>query len=63
MGVRTTADESLDRADTHIKDAIRELAEIVVNQVWGHEEYNHEYREKIKKSLTQLIEVRDLLDR
>lgn len=63
MGVRTTADEQLDKAAEGVSNAISALGEIVINQCWGHEDYKSDYRETIKTALMDLISIRDRLDR
>jgi hypothetical protein len=59
----TTADENLDKAARHIHDAITHLVEIVVNHCHGHNDYKPEYKNKIKDSLRQLMDIRDELNR
>ena len=59
MSVRTTADEHLDSAKQHIKDAVKDLSEIVVEQCWGHDEYREEYSEELKRIFRELLEIRD----
>jgi hypothetical protein len=63
MGVRTTADEALDRADDLIGDAVKELTKIVVDRCWGHDEFGDSYRREIREAFLALIEVRTKLDR
>ena len=61
MGVTTTADERRNEAVESIKDAIRSLSEIVVNQCHGHDDWGPEYQGNLKRSLLELIEIRDRL--
>ena len=61
MGVTTTADERRDDAVRSIKDAIRSLSEIVIEQCSGHDDWNAEYQGKLKQTLLELIEIRDRL--
>ena len=62
MSVATIADEKLESAKTHVRDAIKDLSEIVVQQCQGHDEFNSVYRNTIKQKLASLIEIRDELD-
>jgi len=61
MGVTTTADERRDEAVESIKDAIRSLSQIVIEQCHGHDGWNPEYQGNLKRSLLELIEIRDRL--
>jgi len=61
MGVNTTADGHRDQAKANIVEAINHLSAIVINQCWGHDEYNTEYQCVLKKTLLQLIDIRDEL--
>jgi hypothetical protein len=63
MGVRTEADEQLDKADENIKAAIERLSKIVVDKCWGYDEYNKTYQHTIQESLRSLLEVRENLNR
>jgi hypothetical protein len=59
----TDADKNLNSAAEHIKEAIRNLNAIVVDECWGHDEYKGEYRQGIYQSLHDLIEIKTRLDR
>jgi hypothetical protein len=59
MSVRTQADECLDRAKSGINDSITDLSQIVINRVWGSDEYKPEYKKKIDDSLITLLKIRD----
>ena len=61
MGVHTTADEHRDAALDKIQGSIRAISEIVINNCWGSEDYGADYRLALKKSLMELIEIRDRL--
>jgi hypothetical protein len=63
MGVRTTADEKLDAADEHMRQAVMALSEIVVDECYGHDEYNAEFSATINQTMFSLIELRRKLDR
>lgn len=49
MGVRTTADEALEKAQEHLRATYDHLHRIVIERCWGHDEYNDEYKAKINK--------------
>ena len=55
----TTADEHRDKAIEHIKEAISELSEIIVNQCSGHNDFREEYKNSLKEMMNTLIELRD----
>ncbi len=59
--MQTEADNCRDRAKENVKQAINELNEIVIREVWGHDEYKPEYRDGLYDAMIQLIEVRKLL--
>lgn len=61
MSVSTEADNHRDGAIDGVKDAIRHLSEIVVNQCHGHDDYSDAYQDVLRRSLADLIEVRDRL--
>jgi hypothetical protein len=62
MGVRTTADEKVESALESINNAIQSLSDIVVNQCWGHDSWNVEYRAKLEESFLSLMEIRKKLE-
>lgn len=62
MSVQTTADEQLDLAKADVKTAIDHLAEIVIKQCWGHDEFNDAYYTNITHSLADLLRIRDRLE-
>ena len=59
MSVRTVADERLAEARDHLNQAIKALADIVVNQCSGYDEWNAEFQSKMRESLAELINVRE----
>jgi len=63
MSVRTAADERLDSAHQHIKEAIRDLSAIVIEECWGYDEYKEEYTEKIHEVLQELMTLKKKLNR
>ena len=61
MSIRTTADERLDTAREHIQSAIVALADVTINEVWGSDSYNDEYKESIETVFNDLRKARQLL--
>jgi hypothetical protein len=55
----TTAQDCHDKAIAHIKEAIKHISVIVVDQCDGHDEYSSTYRHILKTAMTKLIEIRD----
>jgi hypothetical protein len=54
----TRADEKYYSLQNHIDDAVKDVSEIVIDKVWGHEEYNSA---KLREILINLLELRDVL--
>ena len=54
-----SADERRDKAVENIKEAIGHLGKIVIDEVWGTEDYNKEYMLKLRDTLYQLMSIRD----
>ena len=61
MSVNTSADEHRDAAVTNVGNAIQNLTEIVINECWGYDDYGSDYRDVLRKTLMDLIEIRDRL--
>lgn len=61
MGVVTDADEKIDEARDSSDKALKALNEIVVNECFGHDDYNDEFTQKIHKAHSMLIQIRKLL--
>jgi hypothetical protein len=60
MGVYTEADRKLDSVRAYVESAILELNDIVVTRsVSGWDDYNAEYRAKLRQAMLKLEEVRD----
>jgi hypothetical protein len=63
MSVRTEADDQLDRTREHVLGAIMALNKILIEECWGHDEYNEAFRNDIQDANIKLLEVRKLLRR
>jgi len=61
MPVTTTADESLAKTKRGIAEAINGLSEIVVEHVWGWNDYNEIYRMKMTEVFVSLLAIREKL--
>ncbi len=61
MSVRTTADEKRDEAKEHINDALKCLTEIIDDEIWGYEDYNEDYKDKLENSMNLLRKIRRML--
>ena len=57
MSVRTTADEKLEEARVAIQVAAEVLSRVVVEKCWGHDEFNGDFRKKIKETFYKLVEI------
>ena len=55
--METTAHRKLTSAKAHLKESIKELADIVIDECDGHDEYGEDYRDTIKESMYSLINV------
>lgn len=63
MSVRTTADEHLDSAAEHIRAAIKDLTEIVIEECWGHDEFTAEYQTTVSEVFDELRKLKGRLNR
>ena len=55
--VTTTADEKLQSAKDHIEAAVKDVAEIVIDKCWGHDDFSPSYRKKINDFFDDLREL------
>ncbi len=58
MSFRTTAQEKIDNAREHVKLAIADLGEIVVNECYGTDELSDEVLQTCTEVLQELIGIR-----
>jgi hypothetical protein len=63
MSVRTSADEHLDSAKEYLNLAILNLNKIVVERVWGAEEFSKEYTEIMTETMFELLKIQNKLGR
>lgn len=62
MSVRTSAQENRDDAKKDINDAIKQLSEIVIDEIYGWDEFTSEYLETLKDILFKLLEIKKELE-
>jgi hypothetical protein len=58
MSVRTTADAARDKAREHVGAAVKELSTILIEEVWGHDDYSKEYLETLNDVFVKLIQIK-----
>ena len=58
MSAETDADRRLTSAKEHVREAIKDLGEIVVNQCYGHDGYEDEYAVELAAILQELVDIR-----
>ncbi len=63
MSVKTAAQENVDSTIKNVNDAISDLNKIVVEQCWGTDEFKDTFRNDLKQSFHELIEIRDRLQK
>jgi hypothetical protein len=63
MSVRTTADERLDSAYTHIKDAVKDLSSVIIDECWGYDDYREDYKNMLHEVMQELILLKKRLNR
>jgi len=61
--VTTTSDQKLDSAANNVESAIDDLAQIVIHQCSGHDEYKEIYKNDIEEAFQLLLRVRKRLNR
>lgn len=57
----TLAQRSLCATRKSLADAMGELAEVVIGEISGHEEYSVEYIGKLRQALRMLVDVKKLI--
>lgn len=62
MGVRTAADEKIDRAKESVHTAIEELSTVVVGRIHGYDSFTNTYLEKLSEVFFDLLRIRTILD-
>ena len=62
MSIVTTADEQLAQVHYSLTDAITALSDIVVNRVWGWDDFNDDFKKTLIDEYTALLAVRARLD-
>ena len=62
MGYCSTADSSIEQAQTYVGLAMKELARIVIERADGWNEYSGEYRSKLNDALSLIGQARELIE-
>jgi hypothetical protein len=60
--VETAADEKLAEARQHVRQALKAINEIVVDECSGHDDFTPEFSVKLRDAHLLLIQVRDKLN-
>ncbi len=60
--MQTAADDLRDSTRESITEAIKNLAEIVIDKVYGHDDYTEEYKNRLTEVLIDLIKIANKLD-
>ena len=58
----TSADTHINNATTLIREAVKNLSKVFIDQCDGHNDYNKLYREKVEKVFYELVRLRNILD-
>lgn len=58
MSVITEADRKLTEARQAIRVALKAINEIVVEECWGHDQWNEEFTSKVQEAHSILIKLR-----
>ncbi len=62
MSVRTTADENRDNACQYLREATKALAEIVIDECYGTDDYCPEYRKILQRVMYDTVELKGMLE-
>lgn len=60
MGVRTTADEKVDEFKDHLNDAISALSAILIEDVYGSDEFKDEFVDKLNDAFNDLLKIKKM---
>jgi hypothetical protein len=63
MGVRTDADENLDRVGKEMSSIISALSSIISGDIWGSDQYSDEYIDTLVDIFTQMVKMKRELGR
>ena len=61
MSVTTTADEKLKSAREHIRSAVSDLGNIVIEKCWGSDDFTDIAQKRIKDIFIKLLDIRNEL--
>jgi hypothetical protein len=57
MSVETEADVKIEKIRSDIEDATKNMGAIVIDKVWGSEDFDIQYRIKLGKALLELVNM------
>ncbi len=58
----TDADRNIDIAINNIKEAIKNLSSIVIDECWGTTDLNKDYRDTVYNCMANLLTIKKQLD-
>lgn len=58
MSVDTTADEKRDEVKKHVEQSLSLLKEIIVDEVWGYDDFSSDYKELLDECMAYLLKVK-----
>jgi len=61
MSVRTTADERIESARTHLDAAYKDILEVLDDNTWGHSEYTDAFIDKLHALALELLKLKRVL--
>lgn len=61
MSVTTRADEHLATVKENTHASVLALSEILINECWGHDEFNEDAKKNMEEAFDLLRKVRELL--
>lgn len=61
MSVRTTADEKIDSAKDHIRQAYKDIHDALDEDTWGSDEYGNDFVKKLHEVEVSLFEIKQKL--
>lgn len=61
MSVTTTADEKVDSVRTNVREATKALAEVVIEDCWGADEFTPEFKTTLREVMNDLLDIKNRL--
>lgn len=60
MSVTTEADEIIESIKKDIDSAIKSLSEIIIDRVWGYDDYGDDYKDNLANAMHDLLKLRSV---